>query len=387
MTIKLPLLARDLVEAAQAQLAEESERVHKVMLDEILPKAIDAILTFHADSKEILRSNGEIQMGDLIPIISKTLWSYPGSFGATRISKMLEIEGLSRPEAEKLTESILNYTRYPMSIVNYMRHLGSSINSVSNIWNGPRASEAVLTDLGYSKETLPRWNAAIAQIDNSTIRDDRTFQEWLLQLEDYLTVFLPIQARVNRYNAGRDIPSDPDRPRLGEVSLARAYVRRFGNFVAAHTNLTYQKSRSDGAAATVGDEFEKLLRIFSQSKREIFNELALDYESRSSRISASVSRQTESTKQPSRSSSKGIEQNLNINGKKVEIRSSKATLPPSLIEAFMKSFILQQSLNPDQRVLSSRMFVDGDFIEVEVEKPDKSDLRKIQTFIESMYLS
>ena len=387
MTIKLPLLARDLVEAAQAQLSEESERVHKVMLDEILPKAIDAILTYHAGSKEILRSNGEVDMGELTPVIAKTLWSYPGSFGATRISKMLEIEGLNKEAAEKLTEAILNYTRYPMSIVNYMRHLGSSINSVNNIWNGPRASESVLVQLGYSTEILPRWNAAIAQIDNSTIRDDRTFQEWLMQVEDFLTTFLPIQGRVNRYNAGRDIPPDPDRPRLGEVSLARAYVRRFGNFVAAHTNLNYQKSRSDGAAATVGDEFDKLLRIFSLSKREIFNELALDYESRASRISASVSKQVENTKMPVKSAAKGIEQNLNINGKKVEIRTSKATLPPSLVEAFMKSFILQQSLNPEQRVLSSRMLVDGDFIEVEVEKPDKSDLKKIQSFIESMYLS
>ncbi|CAN2189818.1 hypothetical protein MCEJIRE27_00496 [Candidatus Nanopelagicaceae bacterium] len=387
MTIKLPLLARDLVEAAQAQLSEESERVHKVMLDEILPKAIDAILTYHAGSKEILRSNGEVNMGELTPVIAKTLWSYPGSFGATRISKMLEIEGLNKEAAESLTEAILNYTRYPMSIVNYMRHLGSSINSVNNIWNGPRASESVLVELGYSTEILPRWNAAIAQIDNSTIRDDRTFQEWLMQVEDFLTTFLPIQGRVNRYNAGRDIPPDPDRPRLGEVSLARAYVRRFGNFVAAHTNLNYQKSRSDGAAATVGDEFDKLLRIFSLSKREIFNELALDYESRASRISASVSKQVENTKMPVKSAAKGIEQNLNINGKKVEIRTSKATLPPSLVEAFMKSFILQQSLNPEQRVLSSRMLVDGDFIEVEVEKPDKSDLKKIQSFIESMYLS
>jgi hypothetical protein len=387
MTIKLPLLARDLVEAAQTQLSEESERVHKIMLDEILPKAIDAILTYHAESKEILRSNGELDMGELTPIIAKTLWSYPGSYGATRISKMLEIEGLDKQSAESLTEAILNYTRYPMSIVNYMRHLGSSINSVTNIWNGPRASELTLIELGYPKEILSRWNAAISQIDNSTIRDDRTFHEWLLQVEDYLMTFLPIQGRVNRYNAGRDIAPDPDRPRLGEVSLARAYVRRFGNFVAEHANLTYQKSRSDGAAATVGDEFDKLLIIFSQSKREIFNELALDYESRSSRISASVTKQAEGTKKPIKNFAKGIEQNLNINGKKVEIRTSKATLPASLVEAFMKSFILQQSLNPDQRVLSSRMMVGGDFIEIEVEKPDRSDLKKIQSFIESMYLA
>jgi hypothetical protein len=82
-----------------------------------------------------------------------------------------------------------------------------------------------------------------------------------------------------------------------------------------------------------------------------------------------------------------IEQSLNINGKKVKIRTSSAELSPALINQFMKSLILQFEMNPDQKVLESRLNVSGESIELEIEQPIKADLKKIQTFIETMYLS
>jgi hypothetical protein len=386
MTIKLPLVAKDLVEAAQAQLNEESEQVRAAMIDSILPKAIDSIFTFDAKSRELIQGKAKIDIASLIPEITQTLWSYPGSFGASRICKTLELEGFTPDEADQLTESILNYTRYPMSIVNFMRHLGSSINSVRNIWNEPRVSETVLSELGYATDILPGWYSSIKSVDVATIRDDQTFRSWLQLVEDHLRTYMAMQVRINRYTSGRPIPPLDDRPRLAESSLVRAYVRRFGNYVAAHAGLTHQSTRTDGAAATVKDEYEKLLKTFTQGKKEIFEVLEADFQARSRRISASVRRPSLNQRPKPLSSQSGIEQNLNINGKKVEIRTSKASLPNSLVEQFIKSFNLQYNLDPNQPVISSRMLADGDFIEVEVERPEKSDMRKIQAFIESMYL-
>lgn len=386
MTIKLPLVAKDLVEAAQAQLNEESEQVRAAMIDSILPKAIDSIFTFDTKSRELIQGKAKIDIASLIPEITQTLWSYPGSFGASRICKTLELEGFTPDEADQLTESILNYTRYPMSIVNFMRHLGSSINSVRNIWNEPRVSETVLSELGYATDILPGWYSSIKSVDVATIRDDQTFRSWLQLVEDHLRTYMAMQVRINRYTSGRPIPPLDDRPRLAESSLVRAYVRRFGNYVAAHAGLTHQSTRTDGAAATVKDEYEKLLKTFTQGKKEIFEVLEADFQARSRRISASVRRPSLNQRPKPLSSQSGIEQNLNINGKKVEIRTSKASLPNSLVEQFIKSFNLQYNLDPNQPVISSRMLADGDFIEVEVERPEKSDMRKIQAFIESMYL-
>ncbi len=386
MTIKLPLVAKDLVEAAQAQLNEESEQVRAAMIDSILPKAIDSIFTFDTKSRELIQGKAKIDIASLIPEITQTLWSYPGSFGASRICKTLELEGFTPDEADQLTESILNYTRYPMSIVNFMRHLGSSINSVRNIWNEPRVSETVLSELGYATDILPGWYSSIKSVDVATIRDDQTFRSWLQLVEDHLRTYMAMQVRINRYTSGRPIPPLDDRPRLAESSLVRAYVRRFGNYVAAHAGLTHQSTRTDGAAATVKDEYEKLLKTFTQGKKEIFEVLEADFQARSRRISASVRRPSLNQRPRPLSSQSGIEQNLNINGKKVEIRTSKASLPNSLVEQFIKSFNLQYNLDPNQPVISSRMLADGDFIEVEVERPEKSDMRKIQAFIESMYL-
>jgi hypothetical protein len=38
-------------------------------------------------------------------------------------------------------------------------------------------------------------------------------------------------------------------------------------------------------------------------------------------------------------------------------------------------------------VLKSSLNVEGKYIEVEIEKPMKSDLKKIQQFVESMYIA
>lgn len=387
MTIKLPRGANDLVDAAQAQLDEESNTVHTAMLEEILPQAIEAIFAYHQDSSEILSTYPEIKHERLIPVLAQTLWSYPGSLGASRISKALVVEGFKPKDAYKLTEAILNYTRYPMSIVNYMRHLGSAIRSIRNIFYGPKVSETIISELGYSRKILTEWVASANALNTSTIRDTRSFQEWLDAVETHLRLYIPMQMRINRFASGREVPPLEDRSRFGESPLARAYVRRFGNYVAAHAGLDINKTRSDGAGATVNDEFEKLLATFKGSKKDIFRELEADYESRARRISASVTRHTENSRRAAHSAQNNIEQNLNLNGKKVEIRTSKATLPISLVEQFLKSFNLQYSLNPDQPTLSSRMLVDGEFIEVEVERPEKADLKKIQAFIESMYLS
>jgi hypothetical protein len=387
MTIKLPLGANDLVDAAQAQLDEESRTVHTAMLEEILPKAIESIFAYHQESNELLSTYSDIRHDRLIPVIAQTLWSYPGSLGASRISKALVVEGFKPKDANRLTEAVLNYTRYPMSIVNYMRHLGSAIRSIRNIFYGPKVSETIINELGYSRQILTQWVASANSLNTSTIRDTKTFQDWLTAVEDHLRLYMPMQVRINRFASGREVPPIDERPRFDASPLVRAYVRRFGNYVAAHAGLDINNTRSDGTGATVKDEFEKLLATFTGSKKEIFHHLEADYEIRARRISASVTRHSENTRRAAHSAQNNIEQNLNINGKKVEIRTSKASLPNSLIEQFIKSFNLQYSLNPDQPMLSSRMLVDGEFIEVEVERPEKADLKKIQTFIESMYLS
>jgi hypothetical protein len=82
-----------------------------------------------------------------------------------------------------------------------------------------------------------------------------------------------------------------------------------------------------------------------------------------------------------------IEQSLNINGKKVEIRTSSSNLPRPLVDQFIKSLVLQYEMNPDQKLLSTRLNVSGNSIEVEIENPVKADLKKVQSFIETMYLN
>ena len=92
---------------------------------------------------------------------------------------------------------------------------------------------------------------------------------------------------------------------------------------------------------------------------------------------------------PSRSTSliqQRIEQTLNLNGKRVEIRTSSSNLPQALVDQFVKSLVLQYEMNPMQKMLSTRLNIGQDSIEVEIEKPERADLKKVQSFIETMYL-
>jgi hypothetical protein len=112
-----------------------------------------------------------------------------------------------------------------------------------------------------------------------------------------------------------------------------------------------------------------------------------DFERRGKRLSASASKHTE---RPSRNTSvfeRYVEQSLNINGKKVEIRTSSSNLPRSLVDQFVKSLNVQFEMNPNQKRLSTRLNTGVDSIEVAIDNPIKADLKKVQSFIEAMYLS
>ena len=387
MTIRLPLTANELVDAALEQLDDEGTQVKDAMVGQILPKTIKVIFQFDDRALQMAKAYPALKSDATIEEIAQTLWSYPGSSGAARVRNALLVQGLDEIAAEKVSQTILNYTRYPISIVNYMRHMRSSINSIRNIFYGPKAPDAIFQELGYTKSQLSEWVASSNNLNTAVIEDEASFKKWLVEVEAHLRTFLPMQGRINRAMTGRDNPNRGDSPPLFDTVVARAYARRFGNYVAAHAKFKDVGRSAQGRGSTISDEFAQLLDVYEGSEKEIYKKLLSDYERRSNRLSASASKHIE---RPGRSSSvfqRYIEQSLNINGKKVEIRTSSSNLPRPLVDQFIKSLVLQYEMNPDQKLLSTRLNVSGNSIEVEIENPVKADLKKVQSFIETMYLS
>ena len=168
---------------------------------------------------------------------------------------------------------------------------------------------------------------------------------------------------------------------------ARAYARRFGNYVAAHAKFKDVGPSTQGRGSTISDEFAELLHVYRGTDKEIYMSLLEDFERRGKRLSASASKHIE---RPSKNSSifeQLVEQSLNINGKKVEIRTSSSNLPRSLVDQFVKSLNVQFEMNPNQKRLSTRLNTGADSIEVAIDNPIKADLKKVQSFIEAMYLN
>ena len=130
MTIKLPLKAMDLVDAAKEQHRQESREVEKQMLEVILPRTIKVLFKYDEDCQAMAKRYSNLESEDFEREVSQNLWSYPGTSGVSRIRAELRILGLSEEDSDTVAQAILNYTRYPMSIVNYMRHVRSSINGI-----------------------------------------------------------------------------------------------------------------------------------------------------------------------------------------------------------------------------------------------------------------
>jgi hypothetical protein len=382
MTIELPLTANALTDAALKQVEEESKLVEKEMLGNILPRTIRIVLDFEEVAAEIAKNHPVLKDNEKVAEIAQTLWSYPGSSGAARVRNNLFVIGLSETEASKVSQAILNYTRYPMSIVNYMRHIRSSINSIRNIFYGPKATDNLFEELGYSKSQLTEWITSSNSLQSTFIDSEVNFQNWLTEVELHLRKFLPIQGRLSRAMNGRGDVDRGESPGLFDAAVARAYARRFGKYVSAHA-----KFQAVEGGQTISDEFSDLLKEYEGSDEKVYKKLKTDFERRSRRLSASVQKHFE---KPTRNTSiyqNNIEQSLNINGKKVFIRTSSAELPDQLINQFIKSLKLQFEMDPDQKILNSSLNVDGKYIEVEIEKPVKSDIKKIQQFVESMYIA
>lgn len=386
MTIKLPLKAMDLVDAAKEQHRQESREVEKQMLEVILPRTIKVLFKYDEDCQAMAKRYSNLESEDFEREVSQNLWSYPGTSGVSRIRAELRILGLSEEDSDTVAQAILNYTRYPMSIVNYMRHVRSSINGIGNVFYGPKAPDSVLQDLGYSKAKLSGWVASSNSLNTARINDEKDFYKWLEAVELHMRQFMPMQMHINHVLSGRTTAADRSTPNQMMLALPRAYARRFGNYVASHAKFDSTDNSTRGLGSTVSDEFAKLLELYSRPDKDIYQALVKDFQRRANRISAVATGPIQRSNRRSSVFEKFIEQSLNINGKKVEIRTSSSKLSSELVNKFMKSLLLQFDLNPDQKVLSTRLNIGNEAIEVEVEKPAKSDLKKIQSFIESMYL-
>lgn len=391
MPIRLPAAASELTDAAYAEVERESKQVETEMMGSILPRSIRVILKFDEEAQKAEKSFPWIESNELIETIAQTLWSYPGSYGAMRIKSALKQEGLGDAEAESISQTIFNLTRYPLSIVNYMRHMRSAINSIGNVFYGPKAPESLISELGISTSQMKSWIASSNELRSAKIQNEKEFRSWLSEVEIHLKTFSPIQARINRALSGRPMnPTNREAPGIFESSAARAYVRRFGNYVAAHAKFKDFEKSAQGKGSTISDEFAELRSVYEGSEKSIYETLKADYDVRARRLSASVSKNFRPMTQFEKGSSPYqnlIEQLLNLNGKNVKIKTSSATLPEALIRQFIKSLYLQFDINSDQKALNSRLNAGSDSIEVQIESPTKADLKKVQAFIESMYLN
>ena len=387
MTIRLPLTANQLVDAALSQLEDEGRQVKEAMVGEILPKTIQVVFQFNEQAHQMVKAYPTLKLEATIQEIAQTLWSYPGSSGAARVRNGLLVQGLDENAASEISQTILNYTRYPMSIVNYMRHMRSSINSISNIFYGPKAPDTIFQELGYSKSQLTEWVASSNNLNTARITDEDNFKKWLFEVEAHLRTFLPMQNRINRAMSGRGNVKSEESSGLLDTFSARAYARRFGNYVAAHAKFKDVGPSTQGRGSTISDEFAELSHVYRGTDKEIYMSLLEDFERRGKRLSASASKHIERPRKNSSIFEQLVEQSLNINGKKVEIRTSSSNLPRTLVDQFVKSLNVQFEMNPNQKRLSTRLNTGADSIEVAIDNPIKADLKKVQSFIEAMYLA
>lgn len=387
MTINLPLTADALVQSALDNLAEERKMVEKAMVEEILPDTLDVIFKFNKSASLLVDKYKSVDWREQTKEISQTLWSYPGSFGLKRISENLLLRGLSFDDAEELAKCISNYTKYPMSIVNYMRHIQSAINSINGVIAGPKLPYSALEEFGVSLDFYQRWSRSCYQLSVYKINSENSFYDWMFMMEAHLKEFSVLQAKVAQARSGRINNPDLEKFLHMDSAVARAYSRRFSNYVAAHAKFNETSSNSKGLSSTVSDEFSDLLSVYKKPKAEIYKKLDEDFQKRANRISASTKAVIRPTLRSKSTIENFIEQKIKVNDKDVTVRASGTQLSKELVTHFLKSMSIEFDLNGSQGIFKPKSSMADQMLEIEIEQPEKRDLRKIQTYIESMYLS
>lgn len=387
-----PISALALAERAAERLDEQIATVQQQMVGAYLPQTVEVILSRQADCRAIVKKLDSSSLDRLVGNLGQVLWSHPGSMGGHKIEQQLIAAGFNHEEADTLATNIIRYSRYSMSIVNSIRHYKSAISGVRDLIDPINFRERYLGFATLPEEATSRWLAQSEDFGQAVLKDSGDLSEWLTRVEAFI-------AEVNTASnwARRRVLQDQDpngwrNPSLANVSIAKAYTRRYGRYLMQEFKDIHLGGRyipiNRSQNESVLDELYELKKKLSSDDKAIFLAFSDDYESRSHRI-------TSHTKQSSRTPfarntsdfsyfENYISNQFKLDGRDLVVKSKPERISKALIEQMYRVFKVQIEMEPNMDRFISKTDRDGESLLVELEKPAKSDGAKLKKLLTNL---
>ena len=370
------------------------EQVRKALEWDFLPEAIKAIWA-NLPELEKARSEREIPIAQ-VREICHILVTFPGSTAVRRISEVLinsEIEP-STEKSEKAALEVFNLTMRYVRVQNLARHIRTAVNSHLRVL-GIEASTLESNSSIYERnmESIQMSDSMREQARNlrgANLKSEKDVNDWATEVNGLLSAYSRFSLADNFYEDSSKRFSSGARPVRGAVAEGglKSYRLRFKQALAATLGIDLTK-KDAVIEKTASKSIENLLEEFANYPKDPAELYARLQSLRPRQVGRQNSRRVDFTFKEQTLGSENPKKNLlkhvlNLDGRELIIEGSRGSFTDDMVSGIMKTISLQLSIDPDAKQLRAAFENRDQVLRVEIERPKKSDHKRIAEILRQL---
>lgn len=384
--IEFPISARTLTERAAQAVEGHLSELETQMLDTFLPRSVEVILAHEPKCRAILLKGKPAGYQELPKKIGQIFWSHPGTMGGQKIEMLFLETGFDHDQADELATKVYKYSRYTMSLVNNLRMIRSAIVGINEVIDPAALTERFAGTEVMGFDELIKWQETAKSLGDEKLKNTKDIEKWLLKVENQIAEVTTASTWTRRKNLQLQDPNGWKKPSLMSRSMAKAFSRRFGQFIRQEFELMELSGRYATREDSFKTELQTLKKVFNGSDSDIFEHLQQDYDSRQNRIKAASRPSSRNFAKRSSSTMENYISNvLQLDGREVIVKNSSEKISPLLVGQMAKLFKAQMMFGEKTPRFLGRAEQNEQQLILEVEKPTKSDISKIKKLLEELF--
>lgn len=358
-------------------VSEELERdVQKVRVEldsTLLPLAIGAIWAKSPELENLRSKYGKEIDLPLSMALTHNVITFPGTTGLKRVYADLIASGIDSSLANTTAQTIGNYTRFPLSILNLSRHLKTACNfAIKSLTIAESDSSNVIANqiLKTSKE-----------LANRSIKNEEDLVSWLTDLQDLMCNYIDSEkerklSHINNFHVNKAREN-------ANANLAATYARRFARYIGISLNLKNIEGFYDSEYdSTLEKELQRIGSFYDSNSNALFNTLKREYDSKAARITSTKSVNVDEISDAPLANLTVHE--LQIDNRKLRLEFQKYEDFEILIAEFKKLLTLQFDLGDLGPLLEMKAQKGNSLISLRFESPTTGDKEKILKVVTSL---
>jgi hypothetical protein len=387
---KLPASGEDLSFAVREYVEKTYDEVRNELEWRYLPQALMAIWAFSPELAQARKTLPQpiTEIADICHIIV----TFPGSTAVDRIRDLL-IHAQIVPNAEgqyenaqKMASELFTLTMRYTRVQNLARHIRTAVNSHLKVLgietNRERSRSSSLYETSLTK-IIPSFLDKVNELRSARLTSELAVNSWA----DDVNNLLSLTSSGGILNSERLDRAGRTRTSVTSGAI-NSYKLRFKQAIAStlEIDLATKEVRIE---KTSNKSLEGLLRELEELPKDFAPLYQMLENLRPKRISRPYALRNEfvyESKSVSGDSSKKnlLKHVLSLTGRELIIEGSRGAFTADMISGVLKTVGLQLSIDPDARELRAAFESSGQVLRVQIEKPKKSDLKKLSEILQQL---